>query len=264
MLLKKWSDHGHSITCVWDGEAPMEKKIIIKERRSLRDFAANDKKELEEYIEKFRDQLSESDIRHATAAITALSWRCWHMTGKKRMEIQETLGPSIRHIHARGEADDMLVDMSASNMVDVVLTLDSDLFALGTEHIWRLLQIRGEWIVEDIHVEDACNRHGITLSMLQEACFLGGWDRCHLNGKPYMALGTALNRIKFYFTLAAVVERFHEEVPIDEEAIHRLNVIKKDSKKRWNAILKARYLDEPFADHIGLQHTEMRQLQVGL
>jgi len=198
------------------------------------------KGELEEYLEKFEGQLNEHDIKHLKTAITSLSWQGWHLTGSLKREIQEKLGQEVKHIYAPGEADDMLLKMLDDKDIDIIMTLDSDLFAMGGQHIWRLLRIRKEWIIEDIYVEQVCDKAGISLNMLQDACFLAGWDRCHLTGASYMPFETALNRIKYYGTLSAVLDKFPPSSSIDQEAINRLKLIKKESKERWINILKTR------------------------
>jgi len=238
-LLKSWSDHGHTMTCIWDGTAPKEKKEIIGQRRSARESAMDKKGDLETYLTNFGDQLSDTDVKHLKTAITSLSWQGWHLTGTLKREIQEKLGNSVQHIYAPGEADDMLIEMSATK-IDIILSLDSDIFAMGAERIWRLLRIRGKWIIEDISVENVCNTWGINLSQLQDACFLAGWDRCHLTGTYYMPFENAVNRVKFYQTWSAVIEKFHSEDTVDKDAIDRLNVIKKESRGRWLNILRAR------------------------
>jgi len=236
-LLKSWSDHGHSLTCVWDGTAPKEKQDIISQRRNARESAMDNKGDLEAYLTNFGDKLSDTDIKHLKTAITSLSWQGWHLTGTLKREIQEKLGPFITHIYAPGEADDMLIEMMKSKL-DLILSLDSDIFAMGSERIWRLLRIRSEWILEDISVEKTCNEWGITLGQLQDACFLAGWDRCHLNGTSYMPFEVAVNRVKFYLTWSAVLEKFPSDV--DSEAVNRLNLIKKESRHRWIDILSQR------------------------
>jgi hypothetical protein len=54
-----------------------------------------------------------------------------------------------------------------------------------------------------------------------------------------MPFEVALNRIKYYGNLSAVLDKFPPS-SIDEEAMDRLKIIKKESKERWIAILKTR------------------------
>jgi 5'-3' exonuclease len=239
-LLKSWSKKGHSLICVWDGTAPKDKQEIIGQRRSARESAMDNKEGLEEYLEKFGEQLNEHDIRHLKTAITSLSWQGWHLTGSLKKNIQENLGKDVKHIYAPGEADDMLIKMADLQEINVILTLDSDLFAMGGEQIWRLLRIRKEWIIEDIRVEDVCNIAGINLGVLQDACFLAGWDRCHLTGASYMPFETALNRMKYYGSLQTVLEKFPIVDTHYNEALGRLKSIKKESRDRWIEILNKR------------------------
>jgi 5'-3' exonuclease len=239
-LLKSWSEHGHVLTCIWDGTAPKEKQEIIGQRRSARDSAMDKKKDLEEYLDKFASQLDDTDIKHLKSAITSLSWQGWHLSGSLKRQIQESLGGTIQHVYAPGEADDVLIEMGTRGKTDVIVSLDSDLLAMGSPRLWRLLKIRKEWIVEDISVEEVCNTFGVSLSLLQDACFLAGWDRCHLSGVTYMPFDVALNRMKHYGILGVVIEKFISEAQIDKEAYERLKMIKKESKDMWVDILKKR------------------------
>lgn len=239
-LIKGWSTTGHQITCVWDGTAPKDKQEIIEQRRQVREAATESKSELQEYLEKFERDLSEEDIEKIKSSISSLTWQGWHLTGSLKREIKEKLGHSIKHIYAPGEADDILIKMGFEQEIDIILSLDSDLFALGGERIWRLLRIREKWILEDICIEEICNSQGITLAMLQDACFLAGWERCHLTGLSYMPFETALNRIKYYGNLNTVIHRFPINDPLYDEALGRLRYLKKESKDRWVAILERR------------------------
>jgi 5'-3' exonuclease len=239
-ILKSWTLKGHILICVWDGTAPEDKQEIIRQRKSSRESAIGAKVELENYLEQFEQQLTVSDIRHLKNAITSLSWQGWHLTGPFKKQIQESLGDKVKHIYATGEADDLLLKMTDSKEIEVILSLDSDLFAMGGEQIWRLLRIRKEWIIEDIRVEDVCNVSGINMSLLQDACFLAGWDRCHISGKCYMSFDIALNRIKYYGSLQAILDKFPVDDSEFDEALGRLKSIKKESRERWIHILNCR------------------------
>ena len=239
-LLKEWSEKGHQLICVWDGTAPKEKQEIIGQRRSARESAMDTKHDLEIYLEQFETQLNVMDIKHLKTAITSLSWQGWHLTGPLKRDIEKSLGPLVKHVYAKGEADDVLINMTTDKSIDIIVSLDSDLFAMGAERIWRILRIRKEWIIEDISVEAVCSDWGISLSMLQDACFLAGWDRCHLTGISYMPFETALHRIKHYMSLSTVLDKFPPETPVDPESIERLQIIKKESKERWVTIMNER------------------------
>lgn len=248
-LIRVWSENGHTITCVWDGVAPKEKREIINERRNARDSATDKKHGLEHYLEEYGEQLSEEDKVQLNTAISSLSWQGWHLTSALKREIQEKLGPNVEHIFAAGEADDLLLDMAFSdnNKVDVILTLDSDIFAMGAPHLWRLLRVKNDWIVEDIYVEDVCNSWGISLGLLQDASFLAGWDRCLLKGESYMMFNTSLARMKHYRVLDTVIEKFIPD-GVDQEAYERLVNIKSESKAKWIQLLKRRELANPCTD----------------
>jgi len=239
-MLKLWSQHGHIITCIWDGAAPKEKQEIIGQRRSARESAMTTKQELETYLEQYSSQLNDNDIKNLKTAIGSLSWQGWHLSGSLKKEIQDTLGPNVQHIFATGEADDVLIEMSTKKIIDIIISLDSDLFAMGGERIWRVLKIRKEWIIEDIFVENVCNKLNISLASLQDACFLAGWDRCHLTGVSYMPFDVSLNRIQHYGTVSNVIQKFIPIETFDKEAYERLKVIKRESKERWTQVIKER------------------------
>lgn len=239
-LIKEWSSVGHQIICVWDGTAPKDKQEIIEQRRQVRESATESKTELQEYLDKFERDLSEEDIEKIKSSISSLTWQGWHLTGSLKREIKDKLGSSIKHIYAPGEADDILINMSFDKEIDIILSLDSDLFAMGGERIWRLLRIHNKWITEDIGIEDICNKQGISLALLQDACFLAGWERCHLSGIAYMPFQVALNRMKYYGNLQTVLHKFPVEDNLVDEALGRLKTLKKESKERWIGILEKR------------------------
>ena len=238
--IKGWSDHGHKIICVWDGTAPQEKQQIIEERRTNRNNAKEKKGELEEYLKEYGSELELNDVTKLQSAIDSLSWKSWHLTGTLKKEIQATLGPDITHVFAAGEADDVLIDMIFEKEVDVVLSLYSDIFAMGAPRIWRLMHFKGKWLTEDIAVEKICNEWGITLSILQDASCLAGWDRCHpkgaLKGQEFIPFSKALNLVKFYGKLSAVLEK-NPDIVMTPEAVTSLKQLKAESKERWLKIL---------------------------
>ena len=236
-ILATWSATGHQLVCVWDGVAPKEKQAIVGERRSIRDSATEKRKDLEVYLEEYKGQLNDTDIKHIKTAITSLNWQGWHMTNKLKKEIQERLGPNVEHIFAEGEADDILIDMAFEKRLDVVVTLDSDLFVMGTPRIWRVMRVRGEWLVEDISVESVCNDWGISLGILQDAAYLAGWDRCHTQGGTFMPFETALTRAKHYGGWKTVLEKtggLDDKFTGTQESLMNL---KKKSRERWLNIL---------------------------
>jgi hypothetical protein len=237
-LLISWSSSGHKRVCIWDGVAPKEKQDIVGQRRSIRDSATEQKKDLELYLEEYKCQLNERDIKHIKTAITSLNWQGWHMTNKLKKDIQERLGPNVEHIFAKEEADDILIEMVFDKRIDVVVTLDSDIFVMGAPRIWRILRVKGEWIVEDVLVEDVCNNWGISLGILQDAAFLSGWDRCHTQGGIFMSFQSALTRTKHYGGWKTVLEKTGELDKKYMDVQERLVNLKKKSRERWLSIIK--------------------------
>ena len=166
------------------------------------------------------------------------------MTNKLKKDIQERLGADVKHVFAEGEADDILLEMAFNKEVDVILTLDSDMFVMGAPRIWRLLKVRGEWLVEDISVEAVCNDWGVSLSVLQDAAFLAGWDRCHTDGKAekdkFMEFETALARVKHYGSWKMVLEKVSniENDTVFKEKEDCLVKLKRESREKWLKLIK--------------------------
>lgn len=242
-VIKGWAQSGHIITCVWDGTAPQEKQPIIEERRLNRNNAKEKKDLLEDYLKEHASELESDDLVKIQSAIENLSWKSWHLTGSLKKEIQVTLGPDIKHLFAPGEADDILIEMIFEKKVEVILTLDSDIFAMGAPRIWRLMHSKqNKWSIEDISVEKICNEWGITLSILQDASCLAGWDRCHpkgpLKGHEFIPFSKALSLMKFYRKLSIVMEKNPDTLlNQSQEALASLRQLKTESKERWLKIL---------------------------
>jgi hypothetical protein len=55
-----------------------------------------------------------------------------------------------------------------------------------------------------------------------------------------MAFDVALNRIKYYGNLQAVIDKFPCNDYNNKEALDRLKMLKRESKDRWISILKER------------------------
>lgn len=232
-LIKGWGSK-HTVTCIWDGTAPKEKQEIIAERRSTRDTAKEKKGELEVYLAEHGSELAEDDIVKLNSAIENLSWKSWHLTGTLKKEIQVKLGPGIDHIFAPGEADDLLIEMTFNKEIDIVLSLDSDLFAMGSPRIWRLMKKRS-FFTEEISVEKVCNDWGISLSMLQDASYLAGWDRCHPTAGEFIPFSKALSLVKFYGKLQIILEK--NNIEATQESLACLKQLKAESKARWLKVL---------------------------
>ena len=250
-------DSGYEIICIWDGVAPKEKQEILMQRRAIRESTFKQKDTLTAYLEEYGSQLNETDIKNLTNAISSLSWQGWHLNSKKKQEIKDSL--PVQHVVAEGEADDLLLEMAFNGQIDIILTLDSDLFVMGAPHIWRLLQSNGllekvpknpngllekacqnpkipknNWHIEDIHIESVCVQCGISLEHLQDAAYLAGWDRCHLTGHSYMLFNNAIEKIRN--------SNLQDILEVDPESHERLLKIKSNTHINWKALLKERKL----------------------
>lgn len=232
-FIKELQEAGYTILCIWDGVAPKEKQNILNERKSQRDISLEKKETLSAYIEQYGAELDERDLKSLSTAITSLEWQGWHLSYKKKREIQGALG-SMEHIMAEGEADDLLLDMAFSGKIDIVMTLDSDLFVMGAPCIWRLLLVGAKtWTLEQIEVEQICRLCNISLGDLQDAAYLAGWDRCHLSGHVYMTFHKAIEHLKTtgLDSLSLI---------LDAESHSRLLQIKSSTHALWKEIFKQR------------------------
>jgi 5'-3' exonuclease len=186
---------------------------------------------LETYLKDHGHELSETDIKQVKSAITSLGWQSWHLTGAIRREIQAALGDPILHRQAKEEADDELLEMAMDKgELDVVVTLDSDLFVMGAPKVWRPLYTRGVWQIQEYCVKELCMALGLSLKNLQDAAFLSGWDRFTSEGEV-MPFSVALNRIKHYRALDLICSKFGIKPAAD--ALEKLEAVKAQSRARW-------------------------------
>ena len=223
---------GYVIVCIWDGVAPKEKQGILNQRKSQRDISLEKKENLSAYIEQYGAELDERDLKSLSTAITSLEWQGWHLSYKKKREIQEALG-SMDHIIAEGEADDLLLDMAFTGKLDIILTLDSDLFVMGSPCIWRLLRSDCKmWRLEEIDLETICRLCDISLGDLQDAAYLAGWDRCHLSAHAEMTFHKAIEQVKLVGL----------EGEVDAESHARLIQIKSTTHAYWKELFRQRKL----------------------
>jgi hypothetical protein len=137
------------------------------------------------------------------------------------------------HIIAEGEADDLLLDMAFTGKLDIILTLDSDLFVMGSPCIWRLLRSDCKmWRLEEIDLETICRLCDISLGDLQDAAYLAGWDRCHLSAHAEMTFHKAIEQVKLVGL----------EGEVDAESHARLIQIKSTTHAYWKELFRQRKL----------------------
>jgi 5'-3' exonuclease len=134
-FLQSLHDNKHHVILVFDGRAEDGKIWEAQRRREVREQelkSANmilDMLSTEDLSDEQRTLLEKRAVEHQKKG--------WSLTREMRHSIKEILYENkIPMIKAKGEADGLLAAMSAKGELDLVISGDMDLLAMGTKILW--------------------------------------------------------------------------------------------------------------------------------
>jgi 5'-3' exonuclease len=112
---------------------------------------------------------------------------------------------SVKHISARGEADEVLALLYRRKDIDAVLSADMDMLAYGTTHLLADLKSAkgGGAVCKQYVLDDILSDMGWTLNQFVDFCILCGCD--YIDRIPWLGCKTAKKYIDTHFTVENVV-----------------------------------------------------------
>lgn len=130
-FLQTFQNAGHRILLTFDGRAADGKQWEAQRRRTVRDEAQNKATAL--FLELERNQeLSDEQRRHIERQANEQQRLGWRLTKEIRNEVKHLLYEhKVPMLKAETEADGLLAALSVRSDVDVVISGDMDVFAMG-------------------------------------------------------------------------------------------------------------------------------------
>ena len=138
--LQPFLHHASCVHVVIDGVyATAERRTVLEERRYKRQGTITI---MEEIIETPLSHMEERDRKWLEHYVNQLKRQVWKPSREYIREIKEWLHERGVIIHEpEGEADQMLIDLERQGIIDLVITNDSDLVALGADTLLRIRSI---------------------------------------------------------------------------------------------------------------------------
>lgn len=116
----------------------------------------------------------------------------------------------IPYVEAYGEADGMLAQLCNENIIDGVISDDSDLLAFGCKRLFRNFDVHSDEITE-YNLEKILNNLELTYSQFLDMCILMGTD---FNERLRKSPEVIYNLIKERHDMAAVIEGM-PKIPVE-------------------------------------------------
>jgi 5'-3' exonuclease len=174
MFLNEFEECGHTLVFVFDGEAAEERKDFLRERRKRREQAALQAKAIQGFLNsKEGYELDEPSRIHLEKEIINLQKAAWYISREYREKIIQTLtSRNIQYVLAKGEADEILVNLAYSKDIDIILSSDMDFVRFGVNRIWIPYFQRNCFTCYDFDIPIFCDMEDIPIEGLKDVAEL--------------------------------------------------------------------------------------------
>ena len=132
-------EHAKEVHCVWDGAPSLKTKEMREKREQERQEILQTIAHLDTFIMNQIEQLSENDHYTLYQYVEQLRKKAWKPTPNYIDTVKEWLkDEGCYQYSAEEEADTLLMDLEKENTVELVISNDSDLLALGSSRLLRI------------------------------------------------------------------------------------------------------------------------------
>lgn len=203
-MIQYFKEANHECIFVFDGEAPQEKKEKLLERRQKRE-------ETRQKIQGIRAFLTSPESTHLDPKsrhylqnyVESLQTSAWQITFDYREKviqlIQET---GLTTILAKGEADDILVEMMKQKEIDCILSFDMDYVKYGINRMWIPNFKENLFQVYDFDIPIFCDEEDINIEALADVASL-----CGDHELRYIYPSQAFGLMRYYGCLENLAKR---------------------------------------------------------
>jgi len=211
-FLNEFETCGHTLTFVFDGEAAVDRKDFLRERRKRREQSALQAKAIQAFLDsKEGYELDEPSRIHLQREVQNLQKAAWYISKEYRQRILDVLqSRNIPYILAKGEADEVLVTLAHTKDIDVVLSSDMDFVRFGVNRMWIPSFQNHTFACYDLDIPIFCDSEDIPIEGLKDVAEL-----C-TNLTP----GEAFGMIRYYGTLENL-RRFRQHLNVDQVTLSR-------------------------------------------
>jgi len=187
---------------IFDGKAPIEKKMVLEQRFHDRKNAEIEYKQLEIKLA----NVDEEEKREIIDSMDQLKKKIVHITKEKVQKVKDLItyfGSS--YYDAPGEADVLCALLMRNKMVWACLSEDMDMFVYGCERVMRYFSLIHHTVVL-YTMKDILHELTMTQIEFREICILSGTD--------YKSSNTSLFEIIKYF------KKYKDDINKDESSFY--------------------------------------------
>jgi hypothetical protein len=159
-FLRRLQANKQHVLLVFDGKAEDSKAMETQKRRETRDAEIKSANQLQELID--TEELTSDEKFLLESKVKEHKEKGWSMLREERHLFKERLyQEKIPMIKAKGEADSLLAAMSAKGDIDLVISGDMDLVAMGAKLVWapqedgyKFCEFDREMILDKLNMTD--------------------------------------------------------------------------------------------------------------
>ena len=134
-FIRTLESNKHRVILAFDGRAEDGKQWEAQRRRVAREEELKSAKDIQEVLE--TDNLSDEQRTHLEHRAAEHQKRGWSISRELRASIKRRFyEEKIPMIKAKSEADGLLASMCANGVLDLVISGDMDLLAMGAKSLW--------------------------------------------------------------------------------------------------------------------------------
>lgn len=182
---------------IFDGIPPEQKKITLKKRQTI-------KKKIYEKIEILQDLNPDNELekKEIDKEINNLSRQIINVTKAHITEVKKLLDVlGINYYDAPDEAEKYCVFLQQHNIIDYIVTDDTDVFTFGGKNILKS-SIKNDLI--ETNIELFYEKIGYSKSKFIDFCILSGCD--YLSYIPNLAINTVYSLFKKLETIEDIIK----------------------------------------------------------
>ncbi len=132
--IQMFHDANQKLLCVFDGKSEEYKQDEMERRNKMREEKAKDAQKIKDLLEKFSTDLSPQEKKVLETKYESCARNGWQLTQELRHGIKRLLyAHYIPLVKSTVEADSLLAQLSQKGHLDIVISGDMDLLALGAQ-----------------------------------------------------------------------------------------------------------------------------------
>jgi 5'-3' exonuclease len=203
-MIQYFKEANHNCIFVFDGEAPQEKKEKLVQRRQKREETRQKIQGIQAFLASAEsahlDSKSREYLRQYLDSLNTMAWQITYEYRNKVIEMIQSHGMEV--ILAKGEADDVLVNMMKQQEIDCIMSFDMDYVKYGINRMWIPNFKQNIFEVYDFDIPIFCDDEDINIETLADVARL-----CGEHESKFIYPSQAFGLMRYYGSLQNLAKR---------------------------------------------------------